>query len=317
MKPASIIFLILAVLLVGGGFGAMRIAENLAAGEGIELISESDEDTGDYIFTYDYSEDSIDKIVVNVRSADIHIIGGAQKSYIELINFPDGMYEFQCSNRIMQISNNSDISSLNTIMSLAMNFKGVRGIINYYNVMGRDMAVNIYIQDELPVKILDCTTVEGNILAENTNSQTDYNIKIGTGSFNASEVATTSTISVEVGQGEVILTDCSAINFKASVDDGDVTLITSDMNKITAELENGDFVYGYRRDIQYVKCDLFCGVGSVTIDGDNKGGYYEFSNLPTDALYKVTTGKGDITINSNMQPEAEPEPEDTTDGAED
>ena len=48
----------------------------------------------------------------------------------------------------------SDISSLNTIMSLAMNFKGVRGIINYYNVMGRDMAVNIYIKDELPVKIL-------------------------------------------------------------------------------------------------------------------------------------------------------------------
>ena len=291
----------------------MRIAENLAVKEGIELVSESDEETGDYIYNYDYSEDSIDKIVVNVRDADIHIIGGAAKSYIELVNFPDGMYEFQCSNRIMQISNNSDISSLNTIMSLAMNFKGIRGIINYYNVFGRDMAVNIYISDEHPVKIIDCTAVEGNVLVEDVKSQTDYNVKVKTGSFSAANVETTSTISAEIEKGDIMLNNCTAINFKATVGDGDVTLVTSDMNKITAEIENGDFNYGYRKSIQYVKTDLFCGVGSVEIDGEDKGGYYEFSNLPTDALYKVTTNKGDITINSNMMPEAEPEEtEDTT-----
>ena len=128
-------------------------------------------------------------------------------------------------------------------MSLAMNFKGVRGIYQLLQCNGSRHGGQYLYSGRASGQDTRLHHCRGQYTRrKTTNSQTDYNIKIGNGSFNASGVATTSTISVEVGSGEVILNNCSAINFKASVDDGDVTLITSDMNKITAELENGDFV---------------------------------------------------------------------------
>ena len=48
--------------------------------------------------------------------------------------------------------------------------------------------------------------------------------------------------------------------------------------------------------------DLFTGVGSVKIDGENHGGYYETPQYPTDASLKITLGKGDIVLASDMQP---------------
>ena len=93
MKPTSIIFLIVSVALALAGLVTMRIAEGIGVREGIQVVADTT-DEGDSVFTYDFSEDSIGKISVSVGTADINIIGGADKPYIELVNFADGLYEF-------------------------------------------------------------------------------------------------------------------------------------------------------------------------------------------------------------------------------
>ena len=82
MKPTSIIFLIVSVALALAGLVTMRIAEGIGVREGIQVVADTTDD-GDSVFTYDFSEDSIGKISVSVGTADINIIGGADKPYIE------------------------------------------------------------------------------------------------------------------------------------------------------------------------------------------------------------------------------------------
>ena len=82
MKPTTIIFMIVSVALALAGLVTMRIAEGIGVREGIQVVADTTDD-GDSVFTYDFSEDSIGKISVSVGTADINIIGGADKPYID------------------------------------------------------------------------------------------------------------------------------------------------------------------------------------------------------------------------------------------
>ncbi|MCI8386846.1 MAG: DUF4097 domain-containing protein [Clostridiales bacterium] len=302
MKPTSIIFLIVAVILAIGGFTTMRIAESLAKQEGIELVVDTHDDDEDYVFKYEYDADSIGKIALNIKDAKVNVIGGADKPYIELVNFPEGMYEFSSANRILTVSNNSDLSSLSNIANMAMNFKGLRSLVNYRNINDRDKTVNIYLCDDYPVKIVECKLGNGNVQIEKNSTQTDYNIEIGKGHLSIADVKTTSLFNISIEEGDVLLENCTADGMTLKLENGSIDIVTSAFTKITSELENGNFNYGYHYNIAYVNLDLFTGVGSIRLDGDNKGGYYTTEQLPTSSLYKITLNSGDIVINSNMTP---------------
>lgn len=303
MKPASIIFLIVAAVLALGGLVTMRIAEGIAKKDGVELIDETVADSDSYIFTYGYEADNIGKISVNVKDAKVNIIGGSSKPYIELVNFAEGMYEFSSSNRIITISNNSDFSSISNIASLAFNFKGLRSLVNYLNINGRDKTVNIYLSENYPIKVVECKVKSGEVKVEKCSSQTDYNLDIASGVLNADNVSTTSAMNIKLETGNVMLENCVVGNFVAKVGTGDININTSDIKMMTTELNNGNFKYGYTYSINLINLDLSSGIGNISIDGVNKGGYYEVGNLPVYAKYKITLGKGDIIINSNMTAE--------------
>lgn len=287
-------------MLALSGLVTMRIAEGIAKNEGVELLNETASDSDDYIFTYEYEADSVGKISVNVKNAKVNVIGTSAKSYIELINFPEGTYEFTSSNRIITINNNSDFSSISSIASMALNFKGLRSIVNYINVSGREKMVNIYLSEDFPVKVIDCKVQTGEVLIEKCSSQTDYNIEIGTGVLSINNINTSSVVNATLETGDVLIENCFIGNLAANVGTGDIGIITSDIVNITTELENGDFSYGYRYDIAFINLDLSAGVGTVRINGEDKGGYYDLTDLPTNAKYIITLGKGDIIINSNM-----------------
>ena len=82
MKPVSIIFLVVALLFGIGGYACMRVGQSMAAKEGVDLLAGTAVGDEDYIYTYEYDDDTIGKISVNVKEADINIIGGASKPYV-------------------------------------------------------------------------------------------------------------------------------------------------------------------------------------------------------------------------------------------
>lgn len=301
MKPASIIFLVIALLLGIGGYACMRIGQSKAAAEGIELLPVTSDE--DLVFEYEYDEDTIGKVAINVKNADVNIIGGASRAYVELINFPEGMYEFSSSNRVLTISNNSDLSQLTDMASLIFNFKGLRTLINYYNIREREQTINIYVTDDIPINIFECKLEGGDVSISDNSSKSDYNITIGTGELTLKNINTSSAASLSIGEGELTIDNCIIYDLTIKQENGRSELITSTVTKLKAQLSNGDFRFGFRNNLEYINMDLFTEKGSVRIDSEDVGGFYELSEFPNDSNFEVRVKNGDIVMNSNMTAE--------------
>ena len=297
MRPTSVIFLIVSVFLIIGGLVTSGIAKHLAVSEGITLVDEISDEDGGYVYSYDYSRDSIGRITVAVKNTDINIIGGADKPRIELINFPEGMYEFSSSNRILTVKNTTDFSDLSNIANLAMNFKGLRSFVSYYNIGSLPKTVNIYLCDANPIKILDAEISSGRVTLENCNIDADYNITVGEGEVTVSDTDTASALNISIERGSATVKGCEIGKLSAKIKSGAVTA-EAVFDKVSAEIESGDFRYGCYSSFGLTNMALFTGVGNITVDGVSYGGYFGNSDVPTENIIDVDIGTGDITVNS-------------------
>lgn len=295
MKPTSIIFLIVSVFLIIGGFATAGIAKQLAASDGVVLTDEMSEEAGGYIYNYEYGKDSIGRITVNVKEADVNIIGGAEKPYVELLNFPEGMYEFSSSNRILSIKNNTDLSDLSNIANMAMNFRGLRSFVGFMNMRSLPKTINIYMSAANPVKIVDCQIQNGNVVLENCNAPSDYNISIGDGNLNVSRIDTASALNVTVDSGNVEISQSDISKLSVELEKGSVSAEAL-FDTVEAKIGKGDFNYNCYGSVGLTKLALFSSIGNITLDGVKHGGYFESVDIPTDNIIDVDIGEGDINI---------------------
>lgn len=144
MKPTSIVFLVIAVLLILGGVILCITAENIAETDGYVLFNRTED--GSSYRQYDFSGKPVTKISLVVEDAEIYIYGGAEKSYIEFFNFREGLYTFSTSGTIIALDEIPDIESLldfNTTFS----FGGIRQFLVGNKSAGGPRRVNIYLDD--------------------------------------------------------------------------------------------------------------------------------------------------------------------------
>lgn len=300
MKPTSIIFLIVSIVLVIGGFATAGVAKQLAAAEGIELGEGISDDGENVVYTYEYDADNIGKISINVKEATVNVIGGAAKPYIELVNFPEGMYDFSSSNRVITLNDSAEFTSLSGLASLAMNFKGLRSFVNYYNMMELERTVNIYLCEDYPVNVIDVTAMGGSVNIKDNATSTDYNIDIAVGELNMDNIHTSSSVSVEVETGDINLNGCEIEQMSAKLGVGSIKM-NAHIYRLDASISTGDFNYGYYGSLQFTNYKLFTNVGTITVDGEAFGGYKESSELATQNIISVSVGVGDIVIDSDTQ----------------
>ena len=87
MRPTSMIFLVLSLILIFGGFMTCSIAKSMAASENISIYDQVFDENGDAIYTYNISEQAINKLALTFSDVDVTVVGGASSSYVELKNF--------------------------------------------------------------------------------------------------------------------------------------------------------------------------------------------------------------------------------------
>lgn len=295
MRPTSIIFLVVSVLLIIAGLITVGVANQLAASEGIVLIEKADTDSS--VFTYDYSQDGIAKLIINVRDADINIIGGSAKPYIELVNFFEGTYEFSSINRILTVKDSSDLSTAEGIGSFITGFKGLRGIVNQYNSRGLEKTVNVYISAAYPVNVTDCSVESGDVSISSIGYAADYLVDIGTGNLSLVSVETTSKVRAEIDEGDVSMDNCRIADFTAELKYGGVDA-NAKLYKVDADIEHGDFVYYTKEQLGVTGFAMTCTSGSISINGENFGGYRVEENASTENILDITVGKGNIIVTS-------------------
>ncbi len=295
MKPTSVIFLIISVLLVIAGLITVGVANKIAVSEGIVLIENADAE--DSVLTYDYSSDNVAKIAVNVNSAEINIIGGAAKSYVELVNFFEGTYDLSCQNRILTVSDMSDISTMEGFGSFITGFKGLRSLVNHYNARDLEKVINIYINSAYPINVADCTVENGNVNISSAYHTADYIIDIGTGDLTMVSVETGSKVAAVIKEGGITMDNCRITDFSADIEKGSVNA-SAKMSNVDADIDEGDFTYYTGEPLGVMGYAMTCVAGNITINGENYGGYRVEENASTENKLDVSVGTGNIIITS-------------------
>lgn len=298
MKPTSIIFLIVAVALVIGGFTTAGVAKQMAATNGIDLSITSSEGSSPIVTSHNYGADNIGKIQVDARDATVTVIGGADTPYVELVNFTEGMYELSAANRVLVIKEGADFTSLSGIASLVTNFKGLRSFVNYYNMRNLEKRVNIYICNEFPVNAVEISLGTGDVTVNNITASSDISIDIGEGTLTMTDINTTSSVEVNIGNGNAELDNCYIEQMTVSIGEGEVNA-KAKINRLDADIDTGDFVYDFSGSLGFINTKLFTSSGSIILNGEKIGGFRETSDVSTQNIIDISIGVGDIIINTN------------------
>ena len=111
MKPASIIFLIVSVIIIIAGLVLCTAGVNLAREQDVALFATDVSVVGDDVIATDtFSGEIINKVKINLSDADVRIEpSGTEDTYIELVNFQIGTYDYSVQNKMLLVDNETSI----------------------------------------------------------------------------------------------------------------------------------------------------------------------------------------------------------------
>ena len=144
MKPASVIFLGVALVLVLLGFIFTRVASAQAKAQGISLYTTvTQKGENENVQTYDFTNSSIDKLVLAFNNAAIRFCQSEDETArIELVNFKVGTFDITETNRMLNVTNRSQIFAfLDNFKEGNISFHGLRDYLAYTKVASAEQSV--------------------------------------------------------------------------------------------------------------------------------------------------------------------------------
>ncbi len=281
MKPTSIIFLIVAATLILTGTAMCVIASRQAENDGIPLF-ESVNEQGDHVERETLAGSAVNRVVVRADHADIHIIGGAESSYLEMVNFSANSYQFTLSGNTVTVGDSLDITDLSSIMNVVSNgfqFGGLRQYIRFGYDDDRAKSINFYVSDTDAIKKFDISVNTGNVTIENLGITADYAVEIGKGDLTVSGTESFSAMTVHIKEGNLSL--------QSSMADGtlDVTLGRGSAQLTVSQLNSR-------------KVDLIASNGMIRYNGTEKGPSMTLNPLISTASVRVVAEHGDVDFNT-------------------
>ena len=127
MKPTSLIFLALSLILLVGGFMVCGVAKSMAKNQGIRIYDQEINKDGDSVYTYNIADDTVTKLALKFSGIDVHIRGSESESYIELKNFDANSYSTTLTGSTVTVDGTVGfMSSLIDMSGGGIRFKGLR-----------------------------------------------------------------------------------------------------------------------------------------------------------------------------------------------
>jgi len=207
MKPTSIIFIIISVLLACVGILLMVTATNMADTQGISLFTQTGDDDSNFTTVFELDDENAKKIILSLTDVDVKVIGHSKESKIEIVNFPEGTYEYTEGKTSVNLSDGTSITNIIDIDNLKINFNGFRDYLHYFKYKDKPRYVNIYLSDDCMTNVLNIST-GGDVSIESLELNLDYKIKVKEGNVTVDDVKTDSSIVIDS-------TDDSNINITA------------------------------------------------------------------------------------------------------
>lgn len=305
MKPASIISLVIAVLLIVVGLVSCFIAQNMAKANGEYLFAE---DRGaDSIYTVDLTDSEISKIELIASKVQVNIYGRQEKSYIEFVNFRENYYSISNANRVLSFDEIPDVKSMLKFWENGFSFKGMRYIFNFNNTVdeSRDKVINVYLTSDKDIKIFDIKSDNLTLNVSGMTTGTDYNITTKNAVINGDVIRTSSALSINSGENtspadKVDMKLSTALIQYVNINAKELNLTTDKFRcagKADITSESGSISIGTISQIDDISLDLTTNSGRIVLDNSEVMSPYKHSvSENSQGEIAITTDSSDITV---------------------
>ena len=246
MKPVSVIFLIVAAILIIVGLLVCSVAMVQANNQNIDLYDMKIED-GQSKAEYDFSEDVFNRIQISVGKCDVTVVCGATENKVVIRNFSSAGYVCEVENRTLVIEDTVNLIDFTDLAQGNFRFKGFRYYLRDRKITNPEKSVTVFITDKFDIKALDITVETGSVKLTGYENGTDYNFNIGTGDLYAEKINTDSTVSVKIGKGKTELKEVTANviniesengNINAAVSGREITLLNKKGNILLQSMDD-------------------------------------------------------------------------------
>ncbi len=309
MKPSSVIFLIVSVLIICLGVLLCITGNSMATDMGIPIFAQTGDEENNFSATEVFESDELKKVVLNFTDVNINIYGGAEEEKVELVNFTDGTYVYSLSKSTLQIYENSGITSFIDLDNFKIYFNGFRDYLHYYKYRDKQRVVNLYLKNEADIIKFDITTQSGNITVKDLSLGCDYKITTSTGILSLENITTDSNIALESTKESTIeLKNVSARAFEINAVTGYVALSGSTFtHKLFANIASGSFEYDrLEADFAGFNVELSAPNGALRVWDTEYSSHFSEINvveLPTPILPSVPEESVGATEDNNKTEE--------------
>lgn len=290
MKPTSIIFLALSVLLIIAGAITCGIANSKAADEGVAIFENELSASGDPIRTVDLEKENINKISITLENCNVEIVGNSEICEAELTNFEKYMYSLSTLDSELVLADGFGWKSLVELSSGGISFDGMRHLFPFGGKdrpeieEGATRTVVIRIPSDQSIRKIDITLEKGDITFRDMTSKANITATTGEGNVSVSGKAETDTSYVLTTEnGNITFDDPLCVgNSQLHTKSGDITIVTASENECEYKLD--------------------APLGTVTYFGTSAGHAYHTSTTMTQKFTAISD-TGNIIIG---EPASEP-----------
>lgn len=291
MKNGYKYILSIAGICAGVGIVICIIGVICSVVSGVTLFADKT-DTGNYTHTYSIGEESINRINIDIKNADVNVIGGCEKSYIEIVNFSENYYSLHVTDRIVEFNEYTDFLSSLKFWENGGGFKGLRYLFRIKKYPDQK-TVNVYLENDIILKNLSLTIENGRVNIENMGSNTDYMIRdLESGTVNIKDVSGASSLKMTGCE------DCTVNLTDTEFSDVRLSSVLLKFKGSGVVLETGEI------NISNGSVDLDCEVGSAgaRIKAETSGSL-TVNGKSYSTNYTNYSGQGDSvpTVGANNQ----------------
>ena len=241
IRTASVVAVIVAAVLILSGIIVCAVGSAAAKSSGVMIYPE--DENGNSVYKYDFTEKNITKISVSVKDSDITVTHGGTSSYIEIRNFNANYYKLSTENNILSFSEIDNVASMFKFWEGGFSFKGMRYLFRFGDG-GRGMkTVTVNIADTSMLKTVSVSEESGSFSLTGADVSADYILSLGKASADISGLSTTSVLSVSSSAGASMkISDCRAKEFSLSGGGGNFSLSGISADRADFSLKSGEIV---------------------------------------------------------------------------
>lgn len=237
MKLRSVISLIIAAALILSGIVVCVVASVMADSADVMLFPAED-DNGNLVYRMDISGTT--KINIDSADADIVIIGGAEESSIEVVNFNANYYKLSQSNGSLAFGQVDDFLSMFKFWDNGFSFKGMRYILRYGDDAAGDKKVVINLKDDSDINLIQLSSVKGDISVKDCGFSADYTVRSDKGAIKLSGLTSALSMNVSGDAPDITIDKCSTEKLVIGAASPIASISSSTAKSANVIIENGD-----------------------------------------------------------------------------